>query len=963
MRSKILLLLSSFLLLLPCCDKANYEDRMPNHAIGVEDRVYEEDFSGAYTIKRPGTNECFDIYGGQVAKNLSIAPKVQIYSNETGNPQANHRYRFIPDTYNNQKGFYISSDLDSAGTIAIKNQSSIVYSVINYNDKQYQLWRLTKIEDYYLISLLSNPHYCLAYTEETNLTILEDTGEYEGFLWDISPVVGTYGINSNVYRISDHMNYQYSNDNLVNRYVAPTDDGRGMISHTIDAGIDGPESVTIEDGKKVFGVPYDSKFTIKLGYTYSNKAYGEWNTNKLLGSYNGHVAKLCNDTDYIKDERGNTHKQIGIGLIILEMSADGRNWVFYRCENFHQNVKEEVFEIDGSYAGRGLYYRISFCFEVYEYWTTEEGFWIFKSTVEHYAYYNIREVSDVFRVVPTGFGEEDYGVANFHNLTESSIETLDDGTKIFESLPDNSLTTTGFEVAINYVSYYGTYKLNEGEEQELINCKSYKEDGRYDITLYDVFGASKSSTIYITKDPLDSYFIDDPYGIAEKKSIVCGRRIFNPKSSYLEELNISLPYQTLSYPLYEIGAEYHINHNDYLVPLIGTITRTYNNEEEVITFDGENFDNYDGVFDKLGYYVAELRTSNEYGDIFQYSARWAIVDYESKPILNQLLLKNYINSTSNLSLIYYGVRVNGEAISYQDEEGNEIEKVAMYEFAFSTYEKAYLFALRLEKRNALRDPNDPNIFHYRKMKDIDQDLTEYELFQEMHKNAKDNIFYTYLSNSKSTVKDESITVDQYLSSNGEIIVLGDGYSSLFKVVVNSQEEKKALSLDTPYINDFTFVENSLDSVSVMMTNGVEILDIEYGKKVGEQLEAYQAKPGKYTVIEENAYGEVSKYDVIYNYSGANSEATLLISDMNDNETTYNYEQNGETFTYVDGFKIKDVINQIDEESIIIIEHNKVRDYHLISDIDDLSFTEDGLYKIEVRDHVGNALIINIKVGE
>lgn len=941
----------------------------------VVEYVYVNDLCGLYSIvgfNANGKSYGLDINGGRAATNGGDVPTINVY--EVGSPiQANQRFEFhFIEMKNGAAVYYITSALDNNGRIDVKNGIFAEGTEIQYfefNNTSAQRWsvRTQNEGETYQIFCSDYPNYYLSYNSSNKCVLTTDANDSKT-QWDFNNVAGDFGINTRTYLLEDNIGYVFKPEDEKWRYLEPS----GSISDIINVGVSGDKiEKTTYNNVQAFAVNYNSKFYINTSFVYANSAYPTWTKDRVLGSTDKEWKLSIDSYSFTMSNDSKDVCNVGTGLLVIEISEDNKNWKMYRGESFNSEKDMDIWTLDSKLLTKGIYIRVSYLFEIYTEW--KEGWWIFGSTKT--AHKNVREVSDSFYVCVDGYGESDLGVVQVHNLSVNNEQLVDvDGysmneVKYSETLNNNSMTTTGFKIECKYPAYLIQISKNDGAFKKIENGHIEKNSGKYSIKVTSKFNKIRIITIYICdKSELTSIYFDKPFSSSpNEKAFIEGNRILSGNSDYLKNLGLTLSYSFATVPVYKVGSTVNINQTKYSIGLNGIIE--YNGDKcGSIYFETNESSDTVIHLTEPGYYTAIIKTNNTIGDVVEFKFNWWVVENSLGPVINETLIKNKTQEIYDLIPVYYGVQVYGDRYSFE-ENGNKVEKSQVFYYAFSSYESALSFSLRVEKEYAmkLRD----NLYTYQHADNPLLPLSEYELFEQMYSNAKNNVKLRYFSNSNPlsmkifTPYDKDGNVRTYDDGITESIAYCLEQNTNYCIVTTDKVELAALTSRQPYINNYVFVSHPLDSVSVILTDELgKNYHIDYDIKVEEQLTLLNAVSGKYVVTEKNIFGDENSYEVYY-ISKNNKNDTIINLEIDNDNITISSDSKNYNFENVKYFSIKSAINPNDSHGLIIVTNGLKQDFYDISELKDLFdafYKEPGKYEIMVSDRIGNFYSLTITIG-
>ena len=861
-------------------------------AYASEDYKYLNDLSGTYIIKNYSplsVDYCLSIDGCHVSKDDFDAPGINIYELKKPAP-AYQRFEFILEGIENGIAIYsITSNIDNDGRIDVVNGDFSEENTLHFykrNGSNAQKWSVRTKDNGRTVQIFSSvhPEFFLANNGFGRCIITKSQNQSS---WELISTAGDIGLNSQTYMLDDKTNYDISGKTPVSRFLSPLeDDESGIISDVVNFGVSGSGLEKKEyNNTLAISVPYTSKFYINTSFVYGNTdVHGEWERNREIGMTNEDKIDVfwAIDTDGCDMSDSSGHEEeVGLGMYIIEKSSDGINWENYIIKSFvSENRENDIFEIDGDLIAEGIYLRMSFLFEIYDRYIRFNNFIsnkLISPDSDEFIWKNIREVSDTIYVCVDGFAEDGFGSVTVNDLDfdAPSIDEEESGFSIeqikkAQTLTDESLTNKGFKINCAFPSYKIEIQKNDGYYITVSDGYEVKESGRYKIRVTSKFGVVKEITVYVysSSELMEQYFGGIAFSNATNENgFVRGKRILSGNSTFLEENDIKLNYSFATVPVFEKGCKISYGKTSLFPKLKGIIS--YECEDGSESF---NFNSYDYGYQKElnipGHYFAEVSNESKSGRIISYSFEWWVVDKAPGPVINELLIKEKSQKTYDLIPTYYGVIVDGDKYTFIEED-NLIEKNQVMYYAFRDYNSALSFALRVEKEYTSKT-SDGMFIYTRSNYGPNIKLDEFDLFDAMYKNAKDNVQKMYFSNTS----EESMKIFKLYDESGNVKTYDDGVTETvaycllentnYCIVTTDKVELAKLTARQPYINNFEFISNPLDSTSVeLIDENSNVYNINYDEKVEDQLKESNAPSGKYTVVEKNMYGDINSYDVYY----------------------------------------------------------------------------------------------------
>lgn len=714
---------------------------------------------------------------------------------------------------------------------------------------------------------------------------------------------------------------------------------------------DGNNIVSVEnEGPNSYGISGDS-FWIFIKLNHGLSLSNGWSINAdKYGKYEGETI------------RGTTTGQVGTGAVIVQTSKDSIVWEdaskdkyangLYTtdfCSHYAPNSEILLYMPSGNDIINGVYIRISFIYEVINGKET-------KNYLEEYYFYLCNESLQAITIhnksIENSFSEY---------LTEEDKNTAD-LLKYAETLTDNTLTVTGFEID---KSKNPTVSIEVYKNDVLItgNQTVFTETGRYDIWMKSKVGTQDHCTIFVDTD-----------GLEEAYSRYFGSSLITEDSKRIYNANVD-------YPTFEAGKTfYHINpvSKDYL-PVSGVIKNISRDGADIVIDFSRT-----GVEKKPitipGEYVAELRVNPSFysdtpcGDIITFTFHFYVIAEGTAPgpKVNQESLAAYSHkNVSDSKPIYYGV-------TYQSAAKGQIT------IAFSTREEAIKYAREYEK--GFVEKQEDGSFRYTGSMIVSQkqkinsswdlaDAIDYfakQAVQELYFDLSDNFTFT-------TLTDEDISKINNLRTlelQESIVIFGDNQkeqlTSFNSLPLISPKPQRYLSLEKESetiitYGDFQFVRDRLgiDSDSVIITDiyGKEYV-IEYSKNVGEQLSELGCPSGIITITESTKYGDKTEYKAVYIKQNEIQTEIEITSYSKENATQSRYNvSSAKDPVFVDAFCISKIEDALDDYPLVIVlfEEKTLKAYSSDSVFDEL-FTTPGNYTVKCVNRLGTTFEVPIVVN-
>jgi len=764
-------------------------------------------------------------------------------------------------------------------------------------------------------------------------------------------------LDTKIYNLDDNTGY-YPNDNFQNK---PFNKSYANISiHTLtkdgtvlrNGSMNGVPAYGINAGQEVSEDGNIISIDLKYNYQEKNKINNtQWNIS----------------SDTAKSVSGMTVGEIKSGALLVQKSKNGKDWKWansvnggestnlhttdfinlYSPTEYFDNTKS-IYIPAGADIAEGVYIKVLFAYELsYEKeWQEEERTWytfgIGTKTVtkREWQYRNILEET-VFYLA------SDSAEVAFTNESDDK-EATDDGTseivQMAGTIRDGHCTLYGFRLnKLGNQTFDVKYRLNNSDWNTAEDGQYFGEMGRFDFQVTTIFGKVKYYSIFVDYRDVNSA-IFDYFG----KNFITedSKRIF----STVDDV-----------PVYVAGQTYYnINPVDeFKMPIAGKITNLDTQKSYSIdaTRKGKK-----GIIDVPGKYEAEFYTNKDYygemsGDAFHFVFKFNVIDKEEipNPMINQELL-NGLTGFSNFNSAYYGVSLPSKG------NGNIIYAFADYASAFDF---AYVYELGLVK--SIEDG-----FVY---KDIDNQLnqktyaSQFEVLEAVTKIAEQKVAKRYFD---ATNPDSYITLEEYtadilsLDLNFDIVVISDD-SNLELLRAGEPflngSVYRCLSADGSIkegINEVQFIKIAdfeSDTIRMKHIDSDTLFSISYRVSVSQQLEALNAPSGRYEITETTKDGDKSVYYAVYIKKGeVTTNLTVSIFDGTNLVTDIYSQKDNELRQRVSGFILRSAENKYDPYSIVKIvkdNDNTNPTIYELSEIENIPFDQDGVYRVYLIDRLGN----------
>lgn len=652
--------------------------------------------------------------------------------------------------------------------------------------------------------------------------------------------------------------------------------------------------------------------------------------------------------------------EIETGAIIVQTSADGKNWTnqenlgyeygLYNTdfENYYGAGRDVlIYTPSGQDIIKGVYLRVIYAYLAHG--TEKETDYRY---LENYTFY---------------LCNNELGAVTIHNLTaeEQMAEILEEKSdasseiySVAEDMLSGSGTVTGFTIdnSLNPLVNYTVEK--DGEALKIIGGESFDKTGRYDIKLSNFLGNEEQRTIYVdrlsTEEAYDLYFGD---------SFVDGKRIYSEEK----------------YPVY-VGGEvsYHLNPvSDSFLPLNGRIKNLNTAEETEIKTAGEEINR---TLVTPGLYEIVL-TNNPFsegdeqsGDYRVFTFHFTVIAEEDcpGPVINKNNLTAF--NIQNVS----GCNPHAYALMFSSASKGTITLV------FSSYEAAYDYAVKYESGTVEKQKDGSYRYtgsflvnkktEYNSNWDVNDAIDYFARLsvQDWYFDMSDE--YTYLTMEDSILKSHDNLRKLELDKSVVIFASEEDRNTLADIealpMINSLpyaylKPGKEGEVDRGK-NHFEFIkdENGWDSDKVTIIDQKENeYPITYDQDVDEQLKAYQCIPGIVTVHEETVYGNSADYKAVYIPEGKNLASVAITYIANGEEKTEILEQKNDGLELTaDSFRIISVQDETDPFSVIKITNEKEEiEYYTPGTITEKDWIDSGRYQLKFINRLGYFFTIKVVI--
>ena len=693
---------------------------------------------------------------------------------------------------------------------------------------------------------------------------------------------------------------------------------------------------------------------------------------------------LCDDswgTYENQKVNGVTTGVVKSGALIVQTSLDGKTWSddnkakytngLYTTDYFthHGRETKTIYTPSGSDVNRGVYIRVLYAYEVYDYVSCSHPTKFLWITTGHKhkndnVYHNYVECFTFYLC------NNSPEAVTFHNLSADDKfpeKMLDeDGNAIeaykqSETMLSGAGTVTGFKLDKSKNAAASVEVLRNGTKIGIPSDQKFVDDGRYDICVTTALGVTKKTTLYVDKssdeESLATYFGEG--------FLHGSKRIYSDG-----EL-----------PVFEGGKTYFSLRevSEYLLPLSGTIKNKTTGS--TITIDSSRAPQ-NGTILSAGEYEATFTTNPLFdtdkasGDARVFTFRFHVIEQGSAPgpVLNRKNLMSYATSSvSDAYPLYYG-------ITFQSAGKGAIT------LAFADYSSALEYAYNYEK-GVVEEQADGsflytgslNITGRKRAYDDTWDLTDaiYH-FAEQAVNCEYfdmSAEHSYLSLDEQLL--ESVDNLRTLELTRSVVVFASDEHrnalmtrDALPVIHPKQHAYLTLEGETVLVpNDFTFIKdaNGYDSqnVTVLDCTG-KAFDIEYNRGAGEQLLEKGCKTGVITIIEETVYGDTTTYQALFVEEGVNASTVRLEVELNGESKSFSVSQKEQGLVLeANIFTLASVVDTLDPYSIIkVVKDGKTQEEQVfcIHDMKEITFGQVGEYHFSCVNRLGFSFDFSVAIN-
>jgi len=674
--------------------------------------------------------------------------------------------------------------------------------------------------------------------------------------------------------------------------------------------------------------------------------------------------------------------EVDSGALVIQTSYDGVTWStdnkaaytnglfttnYYA---YYQTSKQIIYIPSGNDISKGIYIRVIYAYEVYDYVKCEhKSLWdkifnndnyrhdnhnVYTNYVEEYSFYLCFNS-------PTG--------VTFHNLSlEGKIDegfneemTSMEINKQAETLINNSITTTGFKIdkSLNQTATINIKK--DHLDFSIPTNNEVRENGRYDITVTTQFGNQSTTTIFVfskTKEELYSLYFGEHF--------IAGKRIYTEDqiptfeggftTCYLQAINDIIP---------AISGSIVNKSTNHSIP----IQSTSNMQEFLLTEAGE----YEIKLNTNSTFTNEIFAGDNHCIVFKF--KLIAQGTAPGPQINKKSLQNFsqLVCPSNLHSTYYGITFQSASRGY-------------ITLAFSTKEAAFEYAYNYEK--GMVEIQSDGTFRYNGSLQVSQktkyesgwDLTDAinffaeQAIQKLHFDLRDEFTYLTLNDSdisniknlrtleleKSVILLANDTEKDNLIKSGNLPIINTKKLATLTIGEGGQTVRKNQGFE--FVKDTNGYDSNSVNIIDCNNNRFEIL---YNTPVGEQLALLNCATGIITIEEKTIYGDTSTYEAVYIKDSDNTSNTSVKYIDNKVSKTITLDQtNNNDIVNADAFSINSVIDNLDPYGSIILKlpNNEIEVYCL-DEIKNKSYTSSGQYTITLLNRLGHSYSFKITIAE
>ena len=750
-------------------------------------------------------------------------------------------------------------------------------------------------------------------------------------------------------------------------------------------------------GNTVFGqkslttlkIAQNSENPFSTGNYGSYSAYGANGTTfKIFLNIWDNLNKASDEWYIVSDTWGKKDKQtidgiktelIGTGALIVQTSKDGKTWTnvdlgrysnglyttdfFYYYGDCGDDI--EIYTPSGDDISKGVYLRVLYAYKVEKDDKSSTG----TRYLEKYEFYVCND---------------NLGAITIHNLSLSKDELKEllgdaDDQSIevgihAETLTDGSETVTGFQIDTTYNKAAKITVKKDGEQIGLTQNMSFKDTGKYEISISSPIGTTDHRTIYV-----DTSDVEQVKARYFGESFITGKRIFE------EGL----------YPVYEGGkTNWNILEvSDSYLPIQGTITNTTTGESVTVeatrTAKGDKITT-PGDYQAVFYTNPEYDKNEQSGDIRRFTFNFRIIAEGTAPgpVVNRDSLENLHSKSTLVDYypVYYGVTYESAG------NGN-------FTYIFKNRQDAVDYAYEIEGGKV--EVQDDGTYLYKGDCVLGQKV-EYEsawdLTEARYYFAEQIVEELYIDNSdkskctvipKESEKTDNLKREEF---NSSVILTNDDaqkelmteldalpiindkhYYIQYPNTIGEEDGNKVKIADGDFVSGsepFVFVQDKYgcDSNSVSITDSEgNVYQIAYGISVDEQLRSYGCKSGIITIDESTIYGDSTSYEAVYIADGDNLAEVTIEYYVNGEkfEKTINRDNTDEEII-AGAFDIKSISDELDPYDLVLVTaptgEKTPKPFVADQTIKDI-WTDEGIYTIRIVNRMGYGFSFSIELTE
>ena len=772
-----------------------------------------------------------------------------------------------------------------------------------------------------------------AFAAESDTTLQSQTFEIENYT---------------IHNMTDNSGYYVSNSNKVSTFCSGHT-RLGVLK------ISGDIAKKTYNGYEAYAV-YGGSVTFEYKQTCSNKSHGD------------HHWKLSDDT-YTSISGINTGTISDGGFLVMKSTDDGATWT-KAATSVDINGETITFTPDGKDIQAGVMYKfITVCEACYEYtyqsgtetkypsywdapWAVHVfggpaavGVWVLANSWEEPVYStdnhceNLAQQSIVYLAsdsAEVGFystAVDNYDISSaFDDVSAETLEVLKKGTTLtnnsvsFDQIRVDKLGNTSFDVQCSF---------NGSEHLHVNDGQIFTSPGHYHFSITTKFLTRREVDLWIL-NPGDDMAYSQYFG---DSFVSQSKRVYD-KSSQI--------------PVYMIGSTLNVAPVANVPGLCGHIYRyadanaveadeyeivhTYNSQTQAETI----------VLDTTGIYCADLYAGdpNACGEIIHYGFYLVVVDNpDYKPTVNLAMLTS---ADRHIML-----KTSGYAVNFATAGGGAY--IFMFDATTEGYGAALAFSEQIENRFIEEYESGGNKYYYYKAHGTsglkERFDSKVELYAAVAKYAKENVNLTYTNNTEAYA---TMTLDEAIKNIENTSIRND-----IKVCIDS-ETRNSLVADDIILNGYMFYQAATyetASVTATAEDGT-VYTIPYNAAV----ETILPGTGKYLITESNWNG-TSSYTVNYIAENEVTGSIIYKAYRDYVELFGEITSTSDAIVEANSITLISADDKYDSQTIVTISKVGSRWNMLLSEVDNFTISEPGIYTITLTNRCGYTTTTTVKLTE